>query len=141
MLWKGRNHHLPRVFLCLAVMFWSLVVRGCGAPALDHALPQNTHTMAPRPKLLAVYMPWFGDHSHADVGYSSHDRSVLKKQIQQARSMGISGFVVDWYGDTHPIPTATSLFCRKLPARLILRSLFFITSRKTKKMTRLPIAR
>jgi hypothetical protein len=54
------------------------------------------------PKLLAVYMPWFGDHTHMDVGYSSHDPAVLKKQIQHARGMGISGFVVDWYGDSAP---------------------------------------
>jgi hypothetical protein len=54
------------------------------------------------PKLLAVYMPWFGDHTHMDVGYSSEDPAVLRKQIQQARHMGISGFVVDWYGESRP---------------------------------------
>jgi len=54
------------------------------------------------PKLLAVYMPWFGDHTHMDVGYSSNDPSVLRKQIHQAQSMGISAFVVDWYGESEP---------------------------------------
>jgi hypothetical protein len=47
-------------------------------------------------------MPWFGDHTHKDVGYSSQDPVVLRRQIQQARRMGISGFVVDWYGDSRP---------------------------------------
>ena len=28
--------------------------------------------------------------------------NVLRRQIQQARHMGISAFVVDWYGDSEP---------------------------------------
>jgi hypothetical protein len=47
-------------------------------------------------------MPWFGDRQHMDVGYSSYDPAVLRKQIQQARQMGISAFVVDWYGESAP---------------------------------------
>jgi hypothetical protein len=46
-------------------------------------------------------MPWFGNHVHMDVGYSSYDPVVLQRQIHQARSMGISGFVVDWYGSAN----------------------------------------
>lgn len=56
----------------------------------------------PWPKLLAVYMPWFGDHVHMDVGYVSYDPSVLQRQIQQAQRMGISSFIVDWYGQSSP---------------------------------------
>jgi hypothetical protein len=37
-----------------------------------------------------------------DVGYVSYDSAVLRKQIQQARHMGISAFVVDWYGESAP---------------------------------------
>ena len=73
---------------------------------LDGCASQKAHTsarmdfQAPRdlPKTLAVYMPWFGQSSHMDVGYSSQDPVVLRKQIAAARRMGISGFVVDWYG-------------------------------------------
>jgi hypothetical protein len=36
------------------------------------------------------------------VGYSSQDPVVIRKQIAEARKMGISGFVVDWYGDREP---------------------------------------
>ena len=36
------------------------------------------------------------------VGYSSHDPDVMRKQIRQAKAMGISGFVVDWYGYREP---------------------------------------
>jgi len=47
-------------------------------------------------------MPWFGDHVHMDVGYSSEDTAVLRRQIHQARHMGIAAFVVDWYGESKP---------------------------------------
>ena len=53
-------------------------------------------------KVLAVYEPWFGHPSHISVGYSSQDPLVLRKQMDEAKSMGISGFVVDWYGDREP---------------------------------------
>ena len=46
-------------------------------------------------------MPWFGDPRHIDVGYSSQDPDVIRRQIDEAVSMGISGFVVDWNGPTH----------------------------------------
>jgi hypothetical protein len=73
---------------------------GCTSPGMHHALRQNPQAPNAAPKLLAVYMPWFGDHVHMDVGYSSEDPAVLRKQIQQARHMGISAFVVDWYGQS-----------------------------------------
>jgi hypothetical protein len=53
-------------------------------------------------KVLAVYEPWFGHPSHISVGYSSQDPLVIRKQIDAAKGMGISGFVVDWYGDREP---------------------------------------
>jgi hypothetical protein len=54
-----------------------------------------------RPKIIAAYMPWFGDPRHIDVGYSSQDPDVIRRQIDEAVSMGISGFAVDWNGPTH----------------------------------------
>ncbi len=50
------------------------------------------------PELLAVYQPWFGTREHIDVGYSSQDRVVVQRQIEEARNLGISGFLVNWYG-------------------------------------------
>jgi hypothetical protein len=73
---------------------------GCTTPGAHHALLQNGQAPSLSPKLLAVYMPWFGDHTHMDVGYSSQDPAVLRKQIQQAKHMGISAFIVDWYGES-----------------------------------------
>lgn len=37
-----------------------------------------------------------------NVGYSSHDPGEIAHQIKAAKAMGISGFVVDWYGDREP---------------------------------------
>jgi hypothetical protein len=79
-----------------------VMATGCTTPGAHHILPQNAQAPGLYPKLLAVYMPWFGDHTHMDVGYSSQDPAVLRKQIQQARQMGISAFVVDWYGESNP---------------------------------------
>jgi len=53
-------------------------------------------------KVLAVYEPWFGHPRHINVGYSSQDPVVIRKQIEEAKKLGISGFVVDWYGDREP---------------------------------------
>ncbi len=54
------------------------------------------------PRILAIYEPWFGHPRHISVGYSSHDPAVIRKQIDEAKALGISGFVVDWYGDREP---------------------------------------
>jgi hypothetical protein len=36
------------------------------------------------------------------VGYSTQDPNVLRKQIQQAKDLGIYAFAVDWYGERRP---------------------------------------
>jgi len=48
--------------------------------------------------IVAAYQPWFGRPGHIDVGYSSQDPVVLEKQIDEARNMNISAFIVNWYG-------------------------------------------
>lgn len=53
---------------------------------------------AGEPVVLAVYQPWFGEKEHIDVGYSSGDRAVQERQVEEARQRGIHGFLVDWYG-------------------------------------------
>jgi hypothetical protein len=54
------------------------------------------------PKVIADYQPWFGDKEHINVGYSTQDPNVLRKQIQQAKDLGIYAFAVDWYGERRP---------------------------------------
>lgn len=92
---------MSKTLLVLAVVCF-MVGSGCTTPASHRALRQDLQAPKAWPRVLAVYMPWFGDRSHIDVGYSSNDSAVLRQQIQQARQMGISGFVVDWYGASRP---------------------------------------
>ena len=49
-----------------------------------------------------MYEAWFGHPKHISVGYSSQDPAEIKNQIVRAKGMGISAFVVDWYGDREP---------------------------------------
>jgi hypothetical protein len=74
------------------------VAVGCHHADLHQSLRQNLRPAEGSPVVLAVYEPWFGDSDHVDVGYSTHDRVVLSRQIDQAQTLGISAFVVDWYG-------------------------------------------
>jgi hypothetical protein len=76
-----------------------MVASGCTSSGIHRGAGQNLQAPARAPEILAVYMPWFGDHSHMDVGYSSQDPAILRQQIQQAHRRGISAFVVDWYGE------------------------------------------
>ncbi len=88
---------MSKKLLVVAIVCF-MVSTGCTTPGTHRPLQQNPQAPNSWPKLLAVYMPWFGDRVHIDVGYDSYDPGVLRKQIQQARHMGISAFVVDWYG-------------------------------------------
>jgi hypothetical protein len=65
-----------------------------------HQTLRANHFQAPSgsPQMLAVYQPWFGSKDHIDVGYSSQDPNVIQKQITEAKNLGISGFLVNWYG-------------------------------------------
>jgi len=92
---------LPKTLLALAIVCF-MVGGGCTTPGMHRALQHEMQAPKSWPKLLAVYMPWFGDHVHMDVGYSSDDPAVLRRQIQQAHRMGISAFIVDWYGESRP---------------------------------------
>src|SRR5208283_822987 len=92
-----------------ALVFLALP-QACAHPGLRQELRQNVPTAAngeTAPQILAVYEPWFGHPRHISVGYSSHDPVVIRKQIDQAKALGISGFVVDWYGDREPFNDRT----------------------------------
>lgn len=74
-----------------------LLFRGCSGPSQPVQLKYKAE--GKNPVLLAVYEAWFGEPNHISVGYSSHDPDEIRKQIDDAKAMGISAFVVDWYGD------------------------------------------
>ena len=92
-----------QVRLSALILVLPLLLAGCHQANLHRTLAQGLPANAAGlPVVLAVYEPWFGGPDHIDVGYSSHDRVVLAKQVAQAQNMGISAFVVDWYGSRHP---------------------------------------
>jgi hypothetical protein len=82
----------------LACIFLS---RGCSGSE-DHAMPLKYKATGNAPQTIALYEAWFGHPSHISIGYSSHDSAVINDQIHKAKGMGISAFVVDWYGDREP---------------------------------------
>jgi hypothetical protein len=100
-------------FVALCVLLLSTAQDGCTrAPARAVALKDLPQAPG-SPKVLADYQPWFGDPQHIDVGYSSQDPNVLRKQIESARNMGIYAFVVDWYGPRQPfLDRSTALLQR-----------------------------
>lgn len=79
------------------IFFFLFFMHGC----LGQAPPVHLTYKATgsSPEVLAVYEAWFGTPKHISVGYTSHDPEVIRNQIRKAKKMGISGFVVDWYGD------------------------------------------
>ena len=79
-----------------------LLLQGCTHTNLRQALQDNVPAPNSQAKLLAVYEPWFGHPQHISVGYSSQDPIEIRKQIDAAKTLGISGFVVDWYGSREP---------------------------------------
>jgi hypothetical protein len=78
-----------------------LLLQGCAHTSLLNTR-SNISSVQAYPRMLAVYEPWFGHPQHISVGYSSQDPIEIRKQIDHAKQLGISGFVVDWYGDREP---------------------------------------
>jgi hypothetical protein len=94
-----RMKHTHIVSALLAAMLFVLV-SGCYHKDVRSSPPGASVDTSP--KVLADYQPWFGDPKHINVGYSSDDPGTLRRQIQQAKQMGIYGFAVDWYGPRQP---------------------------------------
>ena len=86
----------PGVF-CLSFV---MLFYGCSEPS--HSVELKYKATTKTPQLLALYEGWFGPPKHIAVGYSSHDPATVRNQINKAKQMGISAFVVDWYGDREP---------------------------------------
>jgi len=82
-----------------ALLLLLSLLTGC-AERRDYQQTLRSNFVAPssHPQVLAAYQPWFGESSHVNVGYSSQDPVVLQQQIEKAKNLGISGFVVNWYG-------------------------------------------
>lgn len=93
-------------FASVALFFLLFLFQGCfgtrSIPGLHPQVHLRYTAVAKSPEVLAVYEPWFGMPQHISIDYSSHDPAVIRRQMDKAKTMGISGFVVDWYGDREP---------------------------------------
>lgn len=90
---------LNRLSVLLLLLYFP---HGCLSSAADAPVRLKYRATGSSPQVLAVYEAWFGHPRHISVGYSSQDPDVLDRQIKSAKAMGITGFVVDWYGDREP---------------------------------------
>ncbi len=55
-------------------------------------------------KIWAHFMPWFRNPKsggHINVGYSSDNQTQVSLQVSDAKSRGIQGFIIDWYGQAN----------------------------------------
>src|SRR5271170_8351004 len=86
----------------ICALVFVVLLQGCIQPGMRQTLREGVPVTNASPQILAVYEPWFGHPSHISVGYSSQDPVVIRKQIDQAKTLGITCFVVDWYGDREP---------------------------------------
>jgi hypothetical protein len=109
---------LPRVLR--AVLSFAVLLGSSRGEDVTQILRQYT-AQASSPQVLAAYMPWFGDKSHIDVGYSCHDPATLRRQIDQAVGMGISGFVVDWNGSRRPYTDKSFALMEQIASRKSFR--------------------
>ena len=86
----------------LTLLASSLMLAGCQHAGIHSSLAVNSFVGGTSdPTMLAAYQPWFGRPGHINPGYSSQDRVQIEKQIDKAKNLGISGFVVNWYGAHH----------------------------------------
>jgi hypothetical protein len=85
-----------------AFLFLFLLPHGCSGPGMGHGQPLKHKATGNSPEIIALYEAWFGHPKHISTGYSSEDPAAIRNQIRRAKAMGISAFVVDWYGDREP---------------------------------------
>lgn len=86
----------------VTLLFFLLGAHGCLAPASDAPVQLKYRATGSSPQVIALYEAWFGHPRHISVGYSSQDPEQIQRQIKAAKKMGITAFVVDWYGDREP---------------------------------------
>src|ERR1700704_3340746 len=94
---------MPKILSLLSsALIFLMSQKECAQTNVNRILRENRPANTSPTKVLAVYEPWFGHPRHIDVGYSSQDPVTIKKQIEEAKKLGITGFVIDWYGDREP---------------------------------------
>ena len=64
-------------------------------------------------RIYTHFMPWFGQSSHMDVGYSSNDPSQIRRQVDDMLSRGITGAIIDWYGPNKTWNNTTAILVQQ----------------------------
>ena len=115
----GSNFEMKRfqILLLILIVVASFIPSGCNQANVRQAIEKHISETGGSPKIVADYQPWFGDRNHIDVGYNSQDPAVIRKQIAQAKNMGIYAFVVDWYGDRHPLLDRSYALMQRIAAQ------------------------
>jgi hypothetical protein len=85
-----------------SVTFLSLLLLAHGCVFGSRAVELKYKATSSSPQLLALYEAWFGEPKHISIGYSTQNADTIRAQIVKAKQLGISGFVVDWYGNRDP---------------------------------------
>jgi hypothetical protein len=93
------------------------LLRGCSAAGPNHNTRLTYRAADGSPTVIALYEAWFGHPQHIQIGYSSHDPAEIKSQIRKAKALGISAFVVDWYGDRQPFIDESYALMQKTAAK------------------------
>lgn len=100
---KNNNNKNTRIAAALLAAVVFVLASGCSRNNVRPTLNETIHNEVGSPTMVvADYQPWFGDPNHIKVGYTSDDPTALRKQIQEARNIGIYAFAVDWYGPRRP---------------------------------------
>lgn len=97
---------------CIVAATLGLLPAGCRSVHLKYIASGSS------PELLAVYEGWFGAPNHLKVSYSSHDPATVESQIRKAQAMGLTAFVMDWYGDREPWIDQSYALLQKSAAQL-----------------------
>jgi len=106
----------------------SMSLAACAVVAVASALQPHTSAAISHPALspvvLAEYQAWHGlVPTHTNPPYVSTDTIVISRHIALAQAMGISGFVVDWYGPPAGLSNDTDrAFIDQATAELIRQS-------------------
>ncbi len=94
-----------------------VLLHGCSGPGSNRTSRLQYRAVGNSPEVIALYEAWFGHPRHVSVGYSTQDPAVIKSQIRHAKAMGISAFVVDWYGDREPFIDGSYALIQKMAAK------------------------
>lgn len=103
--------------LSTTLLLLLVLSHGCSSPGTARALPLKHRAVGNSPEIIALYEAWFGLPNHISVGYSSQNPAVIRSQIRRAKAMGISAFVVDWYGDREPFIDQNYALMQKAAAK------------------------